>query len=517
MHAIAQSETPSSGDGRIHRILILGAGTAGWMAALAVRRFLPEIEVTVAHSSEVPTIGVGEATTASLPPFLHNDLALDRGEFYRHVMPSWKLGIRFLWGGPPDVPGELHEFPYPFRSTLECPDIFSRTNVEYALPDRARGSLFSELMRRHRAPVMRMPDGRLHLEEAYGYHFDTTILNSYLQKVAAARGVNIIDAKFAGVTQNSETGEITAVRLEDGRELAADLFIDSSGFASLLLGKALQEPYVSFADSLFNDRAVVGSWMRDDDIWPYTTAETMNSGWCWRIDLPHRVSRGYVYSSTFATDTEAEAELRRKNPLITGPVRFVPFRSGRYERTWVKNVVAVGNGSGFVEPLESTGLHMAMESIVAVCRSLIDTDRRIVPAMCGVANRFLGEMWDDVRGFLAVHFRFNRRLDTPYWRHCRENTNLAAAESLVDFYRRVGPTQIGHVFLPRQSVFGYRGYLTLLAGQKVENDYRHDLSASEKAAWERHAAQVAAVGNATFGVREAIEMAGAGKVPWPMA
>jgi tryptophan halogenase len=291
-----------------------------------------------------------------------------------------------------------------------------------------------------------------------------------------------------------------------------------------LIGRALGEPFTSFADSLFNDRAVVGSWQRDDnreddtgrnDNWPYTTAETMNYGWCWRIDLPHRVSRGYVFSSQFATDAEADAELRRKNPLITGPVRFVPFRSGRYERTWVKNVVAVGNASGFVEPLESTGLHMAMETIVAVCRSLIDTDRRIVPSMCDMVNRFLGEMWDDVRAFLAVHFRFNRRADTPYWRHCREATNLAAAEPIVDFYRHVGPTQIGHMFLPRQSVFGYRGYLTLLAGQRVETDFRYEMSPGEAEMWRQHLGRVSAAADAALPVPEALRLVAEGQASPP--
>lgn len=314
--------------GPIRHVLILGAGTAGWMAALAVRRFLPTIDVTVANSSEVPAIGVGEATTAGLPPFFHDDLVLDRGEFYRQVEPSWKLGIRFLWGAASEAGDPTHEFPYPFQSTLECPDRFSRTNAFYAFEDRSRGSLFCELMRRHRSPVVRMPDGRLHLEEAFGYHFDTMILNGYLQRMAAERGVRIIDAKFAEAVIDELGRGLAAVRLADGRVLEADLFLDSSGFASLLLGRALGEPFVSFADSLLNDRAVVGSWQRDDnqqrgDIWPYTTAETMNSGWRWRIDLPHRVSRGYVFSSRFASDAEAEAELRRKNPLITGPVRFV--------------------------------------------------------------------------------------------------------------------------------------------------------------------------------------------------
>jgi tryptophan halogenase len=241
----------------------------------------------------------------------------------------------------------------------------------------------------------------------------------------------------------------------------------------------------------------------------------MDSGWCWRIDLPHRVSRGYVFSSAFATDADAEAELRRKNPLITGPVRFVPFKSGRYERTWVKNVVAIGNSSGFVEPLESTGLHMAMETIVAVCRSLIDTDRQVIPVMRDMVNRFLGEMWDDVRGFLAVHFRFNRREDTPYWRHCRESANLANAEPLVEFYRRVGPTQIGHTFLPRQSVFAYRGYLTLLAGQRVETDFRYELSAEERPAWQHHLTQVSAVADASATVSDALRLIRQDGFAWP--
>jgi tryptophan halogenase len=474
------------------------------MAALAMVRYLPGTTVHVVRAADIPPIGVGEATTASLPPFFHDDLAIDRDEFFRAVGPSWKLGIRFLWGEPAP-----YEFAYPFRSTLECADLFPRSNAQQALADCSRGSLFAELMRRESSPVFRTADGMLHVEETYGYHFDTALLNAYLQRVAAARGIEITDGKLAEVVRDAD-GVVRELRLTDGRRVGGDLFIDSTGFASLLLGGG-GEPFHSFADSLFCDRAIVGSWDRDspsgrESIRPYTTAETMDHGWCWRIDLPHRISRGYVFSSAFCSDADAEAEMRRLNPRLTGPTRVVRFRSGRFARFWVANVAAVGNAAGFVEPLESTGLHMAMETIVALCRALIDTDREMIPAMRDVANRFIGEMWDDVRSFLAVHFRFNRRRDTPFWRHCRESVALADAGPLIEFYRAVGPTQIGHIFLPRQSVFGHRGYLALLGGQRVATDYAFTPTADEAALWNAHVARVAQAAGAALRVEDALEL-----------
>ena len=184
--------------------------------------------------------------------------------------------------------------------------------------------------------------------------------------------MEIIDGKVTGSERRPEGG-IAAVHLEDGRRLAADFFIDASGFRSELLGRALEEPFVSFDRSLFCDRAVVGGWERTDEpILPYTTAETMDAGWAWQIEHEHHVNRGYVYSSQAISDDEAAAEFLRKNPKAPQSPRVVKFRSGRYRRQWVDNVVAIGNAGGFVEPLEATAL-------MIVCAQRADARRLAHP------------------------------------------------------------------------------------------------------------------------------------------
>ncbi len=205
----------------------------------------------------------------------------------------------------------------------------------------------------------------------------------------------------------------------------ADFWIDCSGFSSFLLGKTLHVPFVSFKRSLFCDRAVVGGWERgpDEVIKPYTTAETMDSGWCWQIDHDHRVNRGYVYSSAFISDAEAEGEFRRKNPKV-GPTRVVRFVSGYYERAWEKNVVAIGNSAGFVEPLESTALMVICDESWMLARSLAEADLSPGKAIADVYNKWCRQNWESIRGFLALHFRFNKRLETPFWRRLPAGNRL---------------------------------------------------------------------------------------------
>ncbi len=183
---------------------------------------------------------------------------------------------------------------------------------------------------------------------------------------------------------------------------------------SLLLGKTLAEPFQSFSPTLFCDRAVVGGWERDGEIiQPYTVVETMNSGWCWRIDHEHRINRGYVYASSFTSDDEAEREFRAKNPKV-GPTRVVHFRTGRYERSWVKNVVAIGNASGFVEPLEATSLGAIGSECALLAETLLDCDFQPNTSQVREFNRAMATNWDNIRRFLAIHYKFNTRLDTPF-------------------------------------------------------------------------------------------------------
>jgi tryptophan halogenase len=207
----------------------------------------------------------------------------------------------------------------------------------------------------------------------------------------------------------------------------------------------------------------------------------MDSGWCWQIEHPERIIRGYVYSSAFISEADAEREFRAKNPQIT-TARLLKFPSGRYRNSWVKNVVAIGNASGFVEPLEATSLHVICDESRFLTQILQDCDRQPTRTLTESYNRLVGNEWDEIRQFLALHYKYNDRLDTPFWRACRADVDLVTAEPLVEYYRENGPSTFArNTLLQPLDIFGMEGYLTLLVGQKVP--YRRTSKPSE-AEWQ---------------------------------
>ena len=469
----------------IQKTVVLGGGTAGLLAGMTLRRAFPDLKVTIVHSPSHPVIGVGESTTALFPPFLHKSLGLDREQFFTAVRPSWKLGIRFQWGDPRDT-----HFNYPFDRCMSFQPARLRKLVSYyCLADMSDASRYSAMMDRALSPCMLTSDGHYVLDEGGGYHIENRAFIAYLNEQAQQRGIEMVTGELGHVHWGGQ-GEIDALQLKDGRQLTGDLFVDCSGFQSLLLGRALEEPFISYADSLFCDKAVVGQWSRRQPVLPYTTAETMDHGWCWRIDFPDHVSRGYVFSSDFCSEDMARRELQEKNPSLDDEVHVVKFRSGRHENFWVGNVVAMGNASGFVEPLEASALHVLIEQIRLLCRMLSEGDGRIVPAIREVGNQRYRMLWDEVRGFLAIHYKFNRKLDTPFWKHCRAETNLAGATELVDFYRQAGPSTLCGALLPSGRIFGYDGFMTVLIGQRVETAYRGNLSEDDLQIWETYRQQI---------------------------
>jgi tryptophan halogenase len=309
---------------------------------------------------------------------------------------------------------------------------------------------------------------------------------------------------------------VAGLRLAGGATRTGELYIDCSGFQSLLMGKALAEPYVSFKSSLFCDRAVVGGWQRDGEtVLPYTTAETMNAGWCWQIEHEHRINRGYVYCSSFISDEEAEREFRQKNRKA-GPARIVRFASGRYARSWVKNVVAIGNASGFVEPLESTSLAFICTEAVWLIESLLDADLQVRPSVAGLFNKRVAKAWDVIRQFLALHYKFNDRLDTPFWRECREKTDVCDAAEFVEYYRENGPSSLWYkTLLNPDDQFQMEGYLAMLVGQGVP--YRCDFvpPEGERQAFEWQQRTFEAQARGGYNVRDALAAVRSPQFQWP--
>jgi tryptophan halogenase len=459
--------------------LVLGGGSAGYLAAISLKTRLPELDVLIVKSSALGIIGVGEGTTVSVPNYLHGYLRIDPVDFVRRAQVTYKLGIKFLWGPRP-------YFMYTFgpQFNTKYPALSKCTGYYCDDDESVRWSSVNAALMSLDKGFERRPNGMPGIRNDVAYHIENAHFVGFLEGHATSLGIRAVDETVERVEQD-EHG-VTALLCGSGRRLTADLFVDSSGFFSLLLGRTLGEPFNSFKSSLFCDRAVVGGWDRDpktDVINPYTTAETMRSGWCWRIDHETRVNRGYVYSSAFVSDEEAEREYRALSPKV-GPTRVVKFVSGCYSRGWVKNVVGIGNAFGFVEPLESTSLAMICDQCSCLCDSLIDCERRPGPGMALAYNRRQAEQWEDIRDFLAVHYRFNTRLDTEFWRACRSDVEIGDAAALVEYYQDNGPSTIWRdTLIGGRDVFGFEGYLAMLVGMKVPYRLRHEASPEEREKW----------------------------------
>ncbi len=489
-------------------IIVLGGGTAGFLTALTLRRCLPLASIRVVQSSTLGVIGVGEGSLRQLPGFLHDYLSIDPARFFTDVRPTPKLGIRFKWG-------EREDFNYTFSPQLDTvyphPDL-PRPTGYYCFEEMENHCVASALMRNDFAFLVDNT-GELLIGDDFGYHLDNRSFAAFLEACAIERGITIIDDLVTGVTRDGE--RVNSLELESGHRVEADVFVDCSGFASLLLGKELAEPFSSFRDSLYCDRAVIGGWARGDEpLHPYTTSETMDAGWCWQIEHEDRINRGYVYASEFISDANAQAEFRRKNPAVTDTA-FVRFRSGRFQRAWVGNVIAIGNSAGFVEPLEATAIAVICSSARALAESLAASGGSINAAVRAEFNRYNARSWDTIADFLAVHYRFNNRLDTPFWRECRAHVDLRGAERIVDFYRANGPSQLWRLTL-EDPVCRFRldGYYTLLVGQKVPHAKLDVATAQERRTWEQLRAATARHCSSGIGVVDALKRINADSWRW---
>lgn len=483
----------------ITSILILGGGSAGFLTALALRARFPELPITLLRSPELGIIGVGEGTFAYVPKHLHGYLGLDPAEFHAEAKPTWKLGTRFLWG-------KRDQFVYTFDNQVDFRvDGLPRPNGYYGFDDFTDFSVRASLMQAGKA-FRRQPDGSPHLDHHFGYHIENELFVAYLEKVARRQRVAIVDGTVAEV-KRGDSG-VESLLLEDGRRLSADFFVDCSGFRSVLLGETLGVPFTPFTSTLYCDRAVVGGWERgaDEPILPYTTSETMDAGWCWQIEHPDKIIRGYVYGSAFISDEVADAEFRRKNPKIAN-TRIVKFKTGAYQKLWVGNVMAIGNSSGFVEPLEATAIAFVCSQSKALADSLYHNDLVISEPLRDAVNRIFDDGWNNIREFLGVHYRFNDRLDTPFWQACRSDVELGQAQAIVDYYRAHGPNALmRHVLERRMEMFSLEGFYTILMGLKVPFENRHRPTEGELARWERFRAANQREAKAGLTVAEAMRV-----------
>jgi len=491
-------ETSSAASTRSRSIAVIGGGTAGYMTALAVKRRFPEMRVTVVESSTIPIIGVGEATTTLMPPFLHGELGLDVVDLWKAVKPTLKLGIRFEWG----LPDAAYSFAFPFGAA---------SAIDAAAHDGSldNQSLTSLLMQERRVPLLRSPDGEIASflgTYKFAYHLDNAPFVAFLPRASKEAGIDHVSMTIDEVARCAGGRGVAAVR-GGGREVSADLYVDATGFRSVLLGKALGVPFVDFASSLFCDRALVATLPQGETIEPFTTAETMDAGWCWRIPVVGADHRGYVYSSSFLDDESALAEMLSKNPGMREP-RVVKFRSGRHAEFWCDNVVAVGNAYGFVEPLESTALHMVIVEIAYLLSGLarMNGEADIAPLRKNASDA-VGAHWDYLRWFLAIHYKFNHRKETPFWQAARHDVDVSGFADLLERYRRegAGPWMDGRHRVPGDPAFGFAGIATLLLGQQVPSARAPQPSVGREE-WTRRVAQNRTVVQWALGQRDALDV-----------
>lgn len=462
-------------------VLIVGGGTAGYLTALSFQRHTAAT-VRLIESQSISHIGVGEATVPSIIPFLHSYLGIDPKRFYDEVRPSWKLGIRFEWGLPAP-----YYFLAPFDWGVDSIGILGSLR-EHGTPNEM--SLMAMLMDIDRVPLFWSDTGTvtsLLRNLPVAYHVNVRDLIVFLRKLAVERGVEHIDAIVEDVRLGAE-GDVESLVTDKG-VVAADFFVDCSGFRSLIIGGALGSRYVSFESSLFTDRALAFERAHGGHIKPYTTATTMDSGWNWTIAQPDEDHCGYVFSSAFCSESDAEQELVRRFGQPLRPPRLVRFRSGRREFSWIRNAAAIGNSSGFVEPLESTGLLMTTESIRLLIDGLSAETDRASSAMR--YNREIAESWDGLRWFLALHYRFNRASNSPFWQAAREHTDCSGLAPILEEFQARAPLRsrdpVATRAFERASgvlFYGLPGIDCILLGQKVPA-VRVSSSLEQHSSWRR--------------------------------
>lgn len=444
-------------------VLIVGGGTAGWMTAAALaNKFagLP-ISIQLVESEAIGTVGVGEATVPHIR-FFNRALGIDEAEFMRRTKATFKLGIEFRdWGRIGD--SYIHPFGA-FGSDIDGVEFLqhwtrlaaagsARPLQDYSLPvQAARNNRFAH------------PDenpASLGSTFSYAYQFDAGLYGQFLRSYAEERGVARIEGRIADVELRPEDGFVRAVTLEGGRQVEADLFVDCSGFRSLLVGQALGSDFESWSHWLPCDRAVALPCPIAGPLTPFTRASARRSGWIWRIPLQHRVGNGHVYCSSFIDDAAAEQELveQLEAPPAASPNRL-KFLAGKRRQQWVGNCVAIGLSAGFLEPLESTSIHLIQLAIGKLIE-LFPGDGRD-PLDAEEFNRSMATEYERVRDFLILHYCCTQRDDSPFWDYCRTMTLPDSLVEKLELFR-----ERGVVARYREGMFLEPSWIAVYIGQNV--------------------------------------------------
>jgi len=458
------------GDSRITKVVIVGGGTAGWMAAAALSRTMDDLSIRLIESDEIGTVGVGEATIPAIRLF-NALIGVDEDEFIRETRGTFKLGIQFHdWGRIGDV--YMHAFGQIGRS------LGMLSFAQYWLRGRAEGvagrlgdySLNETAARQNRfARLPQIPNTGLD-GIAYAFHFDAALYAAYLRGIAERAGVERTEGKIASVRRNGENGHVEAVALENGEEVGGELFIDCSGFRALLIEEALGTGFEDWTHWLPCDRAIAVPSANAGPARPYTQAIAHKSGWQWRIPLQHRTGNGHVFCSDFISEDEATAILLANvegRPLAEP--RTLRFRTGMRRRAWNGNVVALGLASGFLEPLESTSIHLIQNGIAKLLSHFPGRD--FDPANIDAYNRRIRFDYERIRDFVILHYHANERTDSPFWTRCREMEIPETLARKIELFR-----SHGLVVREGDELFVEIGWFQVLTGQNIEPRSYHPMA-----------------------------------------
>lgn len=455
-------------DRKLRSIVIVGGGSSGWMAAAALSAAIGQgCAITLVESDEIGTVGVGEAT---IPPIkVFNQMAgIDEAQFLKRTQGSFKLGIEFVdWAQT----GQRYFHPFgPHGIQFDLAPLHQHWLRNRHLPGAAPLDAYSMAWAAARNGRFDKPsqEPRSVLSSFdYAYHFDATLYAGYLRELSQARGVVRVEGKISHAALRPEDGFITQVCLTDGREVAGDLFIDCSGFRGLLIEEALHTGYEDWSHWLPCDRAMAVPCAPAGDFQPYTRSTARAAGWQWRIPLQHRTGNGYVYSSQFLSDDQAASVLLANldGAALADP-RALRFTAGRRKKFWNRNVVALGLSSGFMEPLESTSLHLVQSGISRLLA--LFPDRDFDPLVIDEFNRIGINEWERIRDFLILHYKLTARDDAPLWRYC---SGMAIPDTLqykIEHFRR-----FGRLVTQGMELFGNASWLAVHIGQQNQPE-RYD-------------------------------------------
>ncbi len=446
----------------LDKILIVGGGTAGWMAAATLGNLLSGTgtEVCLVESEDIGTVGVGEAT---IPPIImfNEMLGFDENTFVKETQATFKLGIEFNnWGGL----GESYIHPFgDFGIEFDAVPFYQHWVNQYVKglsEDLFKYSLMVQACKHSKfmRPLKDRPQSAL-AGINYAFQFDAALYAAYLRRYAEKMGVKRIEGRIVDTQQDSKSGFIKSVTLDDGRAFDADFFIDCSGFRGLLIEGVLETGYEDWRNWLPCDRAVAVGCEKNGPPIPYTKATARDAGWQWRIPLQHRTGNGHVYCSEFISDDEATNTLLANldGDTINEP-KLLRFMTGHRKKFWNKNVLSLGLAAGFMEPLESTSIHLVQTSLARLLTHF--PDKRFSKVDIDAFNEKTTVEYERVRDFLVLHYSLTKRDDTAFWRHCQ------TIERPPMLGRKIAQFEsAGRIFEEHADIFSTASWLAVMYGQ----------------------------------------------------